>query len=65
MLIEYSEYFYQRCVRGVCLLQNAVTVVLCIVWYIKVFRKKYTENYFKVGIPETEEKLLNYQEAEV
>jgi len=34
------------------LLINAVIVVLCIVWYIKVFRKKYTENYFKVGIPE-------------
>ncbi len=34
------------------LLINAVIVVLCIVWYIKVFRKKYTENHFKVGIPE-------------
>ncbi len=34
------------------LLINAVIVVLCVVWYIKVFRKKYTENYFKVGIPE-------------
>ncbi len=29
----------------------------CVVWYIKVFRKKYTENYFKVDIPEGDENL--------
>ncbi len=34
------------------LLINAVIVVLCIVWYIKVFRKIYNVNYFKIGIPE-------------
>ncbi len=37
------------------LLINIGIVALCIVWYIKVFRKKYTENYFTVGIPEREE----------
>ena len=38
---------------------NAVIFALCIVWYVKVFRKKYRENYFEVdretGLPCSEE----------
>lgn len=34
---------------------NAVLLAACIIWYFKVFRKKYTENYFEVdrenGLP--------------
>jgi len=37
------------------MLINVIVFALCIVWYIKVFRKKYTKNYFTVGIPEKEE----------
>ncbi len=48
----------------ITLLIYGIIAAGCIIWYIKIFRKKYTENYFKVGIPETEEKLLNCQEAE-
>ncbi len=39
------------------LLINAVIIAGCIVWYIKVFRKKYTENYFKVCIQENIESI--------
>lgn len=42
---------------------NAVLLAVCIVWYFKVFRKKYTENYFKVnsetGLPYAEEAEKN------
>ena len=38
---------------------NAVIFALCVVWYVKVFRKKYRENYFEVdretGLPYSEE----------
>lgn len=38
---------------------NAVIFALCIVWYVKVFRRKYRENYFEVdretGLPYLEE----------
>jgi len=51
---------------GLCFIPESgwVTLLLygavaagCIVWYIKVFRKRYTENYFKIGIPEGDENL--------
>lgn len=38
---------------------NAVIAAACLVWYFKVFRKKYTKNYFEVnretGLPYSEE----------
>ncbi len=37
------------------LLINGLIIAGCIVWYIKVFRKKYTDFYFKVGITENKE----------
>lgn len=41
------------------LLIHAVIAAACLVWYFKVFRKKYTENYFEVnretGLPYSEE----------
>lgn len=37
------------------LLINVLIIAGCIVWYIKVFRKKHTDFYFKVGITENKE----------
>ncbi len=39
------------------LLICGIIIAGCAVWYIKVFRKRYTENYFTVGIPEGDENL--------
>lgn len=43
---------------------NAVIFALCLVWYLKVFRKKYTENYFEVnsetGLPYSEENPVQF-----
>lgn len=41
----------------VTLLLYGAVAAGCIIWYIKVFRKRYTENYFAVGIPEGDENL--------
>ncbi len=41
----------------ITLLVYGVIAAGCIVWYIKLFRKKYTENYFKVDISEDDENL--------
>jgi len=41
----------------VTLLVYGAVAAGCVIWYIKIFRKRYTENYFKVGIPEGDEKL--------
>ena len=45
------------------LLIHAVISAACLVWYFKVFRKKYTENYFKVnretGLPNSAEQPVH------